>query len=173
MSLHRRESTPYPRIALCATATLLISSRRTGRAPSDVQKRCLPRRAAAGVRSGPGPEPGLTAGGTDLRPHQKPDSWRPSWLDSSPPGPNPPPGPGRRAPRPGKGTPGLPYARVPRTGSVGFSCSGSHTSASNAFMVPLAAAGASAPHGIPTPLIPGTCRSPGRIVFSSGAGDSP
>jgi hypothetical protein len=41
-------STPYPHIALYATALILISSRRTGRMPSDVQKRCLPPRAAAG-----------------------------------------------------------------------------------------------------------------------------
>ena len=40
--------TPYPHIALCATAPKLISGRRTGRTPSDVQKRCLPPRAAAG-----------------------------------------------------------------------------------------------------------------------------
>ncbi len=41
-------STPYPHIALCATAPKLISSRRTGRMSSDVQKRCLPPRATAG-----------------------------------------------------------------------------------------------------------------------------
>ena len=41
-------STPYPHIALCATAPMLISGRRTGRTSSEVQKRCLPPRAAAG-----------------------------------------------------------------------------------------------------------------------------
>ena len=41
-------STPYPHIALCATAPKSISSRRTGRMRSDVQKRCLPPRATAG-----------------------------------------------------------------------------------------------------------------------------
>ena len=40
--------TPYPHIALCATAPMLIFSRPTGLIPSDVQKRCLPPRAAAG-----------------------------------------------------------------------------------------------------------------------------
>jgi len=44
-------STPYPHIALCATAPILISSRRTGRMLSDVQKRCLPPRADAGMES--------------------------------------------------------------------------------------------------------------------------
>ena len=33
--------TPYPHIALCATAPKLISGRRTGRMRSDVQKHCL------------------------------------------------------------------------------------------------------------------------------------
>jgi len=41
-------STPYPHIALCATALKSISSRRTGRIRSDVQERCLLSRASAG-----------------------------------------------------------------------------------------------------------------------------
>jgi hypothetical protein len=52
---------PYPHIALCATAPKSISSRRTGRMRSDVQKRCLPPRTAAGPGVIHGPEPGLTA----------------------------------------------------------------------------------------------------------------
>jgi hypothetical protein len=47
-------STPYPHIALCATAPKSISSRRTSRMPSDVQKRCLPPIAAAGPESSRG-----------------------------------------------------------------------------------------------------------------------
>jgi hypothetical protein len=43
--------TPYPHIALCATAPKSIYSRRTGRMPSDAQKRCLPPRVAAGPES--------------------------------------------------------------------------------------------------------------------------
>jgi len=43
-----RGSTPYPHIALCATALKSIYSRRTGRMCSDVRKRCLPPRPAAG-----------------------------------------------------------------------------------------------------------------------------
>jgi hypothetical protein len=62
--------TPYPHIALCATAPTSISSRRTGRMCSDVQKRCLPPRAGAGPESPQGPEPGLTASGTDSNPHE-------------------------------------------------------------------------------------------------------
>jgi hypothetical protein len=42
---------PYPHSALRATAPILISSRRTGRMLSDVQKRCLPPRAVAGPES--------------------------------------------------------------------------------------------------------------------------
>ena len=63
-------STPYPHIALCATAPTSISSRRTGRMHSDVRKRCLPSRAVAGPESPRGPEPGLTASGTDSNPHE-------------------------------------------------------------------------------------------------------
>ena len=62
--------TPYPHIALCATAPKSISSRRTGRMCSDVQKRCLPPRATAGPRVIQWPEPGLTASGTDSNPHE-------------------------------------------------------------------------------------------------------
>jgi hypothetical protein len=62
--------TPYPHIALCATAPTSISSRRTGRMHSDVRKRCLPSRAVAGPESPQGPEPGLTASGTDSNPHE-------------------------------------------------------------------------------------------------------
>jgi hypothetical protein len=40
--------TPYPHIALCATALKSIYSRRIGRMCCDVPKRCLPPRAAAG-----------------------------------------------------------------------------------------------------------------------------
>ena len=62
--------TPYPHIALCATAPKSIYSRRTGRMPSDVQKRCLPPRAAAGPESLRGQNQGLTARGTDSNPHE-------------------------------------------------------------------------------------------------------
>jgi hypothetical protein len=40
--------TPYPHIALCAIAPKSIYSRWIGRMRSDVRKRCLPPRAAAG-----------------------------------------------------------------------------------------------------------------------------
>ena len=63
-------STPYPHIALCAIAPTLIYSRRTGRTPSDVQKRCLPPRAAAGPGAIQWPEPGLTASATDSNPRE-------------------------------------------------------------------------------------------------------
>jgi hypothetical protein len=59
--------TPYPHIALCATAPKSIYSRRAGRMRSDVQKRCLPpRQLLSGVIQWP--EPGLTATGTDSSP---------------------------------------------------------------------------------------------------------
>src|ERR1035441_4247560 len=55
---------------------MLISSRRTGRIPSDVHKRCLPSRAAAGPESlrgqnqaGRPAEPTRTPMKTDLNPH--------------------------------------------------------------------------------------------------------
>ena len=62
--------TPYPHIALCATAPKSISGRRTGRMRSDVQKRCLPPRATVGPGEIQWPEPGLTASGTDSNPHE-------------------------------------------------------------------------------------------------------
>ena len=43
--------TPYPHIALCATALKSISSRRTGCMASDMQKRCTEPRSAAGWKS--------------------------------------------------------------------------------------------------------------------------
>jgi hypothetical protein len=74
--------TPYPHIALCATAPKSIYSRRTGRMPSDVQKRCLPSRAAAGPESLRGQNTGLTARGTDSNPHE--NRLEPPWCSERP-----------------------------------------------------------------------------------------
>jgi hypothetical protein len=68
--------TPYPHIALCATAPMLISSRRTSCMSSDVQKRCLASGSAAGPewlggqnQAGPVRKPTSTPMKTDLNPH--------------------------------------------------------------------------------------------------------
>jgi hypothetical protein len=60
--------TPYPHIALCATAPKSICSRRIGRMRSDVQKRSLPPTATAGPGVIQWPEPGLTVSGTGSNP---------------------------------------------------------------------------------------------------------
>ena len=49
-SRRRGGPTPYPHIALCATARMLISGRRTSRMPFDVHKCCLPPSTAVAIR---------------------------------------------------------------------------------------------------------------------------